>query len=126
MACMAVFQMVLYALVMGYATSMIWRMTAKKWPVVVTTLFLALFPYNTVLVVCTTKDTLFTILFTLFFLLFLERNYFSNGKKKILMNILLVAEGCLMMQFRNNAVYAVAVFMLLLLILRPKKEKLVF
>ena len=115
MACMAVFQMVLYALVMGYATSMIWRMTAKKW---------ALFPYNTVLVVCTTKDTLFTILFTLFFLLFLERNYFSNGKKKILMNILLVAEGCLMMQFRNNAVYAVAVFMLLLLILRPKKEKL--
>ena len=114
----------LYALVMGYATSMIWRMTAKKWPVVVTTLFLALFPYNTVLVVCTTKDTLFTILFTLFFLLFLERNYFSNGKKKILMNILLVAEGCLMMQFRNNAVYAVAVFMLLLLILRPKKEKL--
>lgn len=40
------------------------------------------------------------------------------------MNILLVAEGCLMMQFRNNAVYAVAVFMLLLLILRPKKEKL--
>ena len=29
-----------------------------------------------------------------------------------------------MMQFRNNAVYAVAVFMLLLLILRPKKEKL--
>ena len=30
MACMAVFQMVLYALVMGYATSMIWRMTAKK------------------------------------------------------------------------------------------------
>ena len=64
MACMAVFQMVLYALVMGYATSMIWRMTAKKWPVVVTTLFLALFPYNTVLVVCTTKDTLFTILFT--------------------------------------------------------------
>lgn len=95
MACMAVFQMVLYALVMGYATSMIWRMTAKKWPVVVTTLFLALFPYNTVLVVCTTKDTLFTILFTLFFLLFLERNYFSNGKKKILMNILLVAEGCL-------------------------------
>ena len=30
MACMAVFQMVLYALVMGYATSMIWRMTAEK------------------------------------------------------------------------------------------------
>lgn len=124
MACMAVFQMFLYALIMGYAVAMIWRMSAKKWLVVLTTLFFAIFPYNTVLVVCTTKDTLFTVLFTLFFLLLLERNYFSSGKKKIIMNILLVSEGCLMMQFRNNAVYAVAVFMALLLILRPKKEKL--
>lgn len=124
MACMAVFQMLLYALVMAYAIAMIWRMSAKKWLVVITTLFFAVFPYNTVLVVCTTKDTLFTILFTLFFILFLERNYFSSGKKKMILNILLVVEGCLMMQFRNNAVYAVAVFMVLLLILRPKKEKL--
>ena len=124
MACMAVLQMVLYALVMGYAVAMIWRLTAKKWLVVVTTLFFALFPYNTVLVVCTTKDTLFTILFTLFFLLFLERTYFAHGRKRILMDVLLVVEGCLMMQFRNNAVYAVAVFFFLLLLLRPKKEKL--
>lgn len=124
MACMAVFQMLAYALVMGYAAAMIWRMTAKKWLVTVTVLFFALFPYNTVLVVCTTKDTLFTILFTLFFLLFLERNYFSSDKKKIVMSVLLVVEGCLMMQFRNNAIYAVAVFMLLLLIFRPEKEKL--
>ena len=31
MACMAVFQMLLYALVMAYAIAMIWRMSAKKW-----------------------------------------------------------------------------------------------
>ena len=124
MACMALFQMLLYSLVMGYAIAMIWRMTTKKWAVVLTTLFLSVFPYNTVLVVCTTKDTLFTIMFTLFFLLFLEKKYYSSGKKSIIMNVLLMVEGCLMMQFRNNAVYAVAVFMLLLLILQPKKEKL--
>lgn len=124
MACMAVFQMLLYALVMGYAVTMIWRMSSKKWLVVSTAIFFAVFPYNTVLVVCTTKDTLFTVLFTLFFLLLLEKNYFSSGKKKMIMNILLVVEGCLMMQFRNNAVYAVTVFMVLLLILRPRKEKL--
>lgn len=124
MACMAVFQMLLYALVMGYGVTMVWRLSGKKWLVIITALFFAVFPYNTVLVVCTTKDTLFTILFTLFFLIFLERNYFSNGKKKIVMNVLIVVEGCLMMQFRNNAIYAVTVFMLLLLILRPKKEKL--
>lgn len=61
----------------------------------------------------------YVVLFT-----FSGEKLFQQRKKKILMNILLVAEGCLMMQFRNNAVYAVAVFMLLLLILRPKKEKL--
>ena len=82
MACMAVFQMVLYALVMGYATSMIWRMTAKKWPVVVTTLFLALFPYNTVLVVCTTKGYLvyhivYVVLFT-----FSGEKLFQQRKKR--------------------------------------------
>lgn len=124
MACMAVFQMVLYALTMGYVAAMIWRLTSKKWLVAVTTLFLAIFPYNTVLVVCTTKDMLFTVLFTMFFLLFMERDYFSSGKKRIVINVLLVAEGCLMMQFRNNAVYAVAVFMLLLLVFRPKREKM--
>ena len=123
MACMAVFQMALYAAVMGYAVTMIWRLAAKKWLVIIAAVFFALFPYNTVLVVCTTKDTMFTILFTLFFLILLERNYFSTGKKKVLMDIFWVVEGCLMMQFRNNAVYAVAVFMLILLLVRPKKEK---
>lgn len=63
----------------------------------------------------------YVVLFT-----FSGEKLFQQRKKKILMNILLVAEGCLMMQFRNNAVYAVAVFMLLLLILRPKRKNWVF
>ena len=44
MACMAVFQMALYAAVMGYAVTMIWRLAAKKWLVIISAAFFALFP----------------------------------------------------------------------------------
>ncbi len=124
MAGMALLQMALYALVCAYAVTFLYRVFRRFLPVILTTLFFALFPYNTVLVVCTTKDTLFTILFLLFTLLFLERSFFCTGKRKIWINALLVLEGCLMVQFRSNALYALAVFLILLFCFCPKKEKL--
>lgn len=123
-ACMALFQMLVYALITGYACSMLYRILKKIWPVVVAVLFFAIFPFNTVLVVCTTKDTIFSCLFLLFFLLFIERSWFATGRKRTVLEALMVLEGCTMMQFRNNALYAVAVFILLFLILIPKREKL--
>ncbi len=123
-ACMAIFQMILYSLVTAYACSFIYRVVKKIYPVVICAAFFALFPFNTILVVCTTKDTLFSILFLLFFLLLLERAFYSDGKKQIVMDVLLVLEGCLMIQFRSNAIYAVAVFAVFLVILARKKEKL--
>ncbi len=130
---MALSQIFLYALVMGYACSVLYRISGKKWVVVLSAVFFAIFPFNTVLVVCTTKDVLFTILFVLFVMLLLEHALFtkeeSTDKGKILcrkniIDVLLVLEGCLMMQFRNNALYAVAVFMVLYCVLVPRKEKL--
>lgn len=123
-ACMALFQMLLYALATGYACSMLYRILKRVWIVVPGVLYFAVFPFQSVLVVCTTKDTLFTILFLLFFLLLVERSLFAAGRKKLVTDILLVLEGCLMMQFRHNAFYAVAVFMVLFFILTPKREKL--
>jgi len=133
-ACMALFQMLLYALVTGYACSMLYRMLKRVWPVAAAALFFGIYPFHSVMVVCTTKDTIFTILFLLFFLLLLEHSLFcgnENGrekgplwKKKNLIDILLVLEGCLMIQFRNNAFYAAAVFMVLFFLLTPKREKL--
>ncbi len=123
-ACMAVFQILLYSLVTGYGAAVVYRLTKRKWAVIGTAAFFALFPFNTVLVVCTTKDTIFTILFTLFFLLLLERNLFASGRKKIVIEVLMVLEGSLMVQFRNNAIYAVAVFAILFVLLVPKREKL--
>lgn len=123
-ACMAVFQMMLYALTAAYGAAVIYRLTGRKWPVVAAVLFFALFPINSVLVVCTTKDTLFTILFALFFLLLLERNLFSVGRRKLIIEILLVLEGSLMVQFRNNAFYAVAVFAVLFVLSAVGNERL--
>lgn len=123
-ACMALLQMLVYALVTGYACSMLYRILKKKWPVIIALLFFGIFPFNTVLVVCTTKDSIFSCLFLLFFLLFMERSWFATGKKRNVLEVVMALEGCVMMQFRNNAFYAVAVFVLLFLILVPKREKL--
>lgn len=124
MACMAVFHMVLYASVAAYGVVMVYRLTEKKAAAVVTALFLGVFPYHSVLVICTTKDVIFTVLFTLFFLLLLERKLFSTGRKNRILEIVILLEGCLMIQFRNNAIYAVAVFWIVSLIFCQRKEKL--
>ncbi len=131
---MALFQILLYSLVNGYACSTLYRILPRKWAVVAAVLFFGVFPFNSVLAVCTTKDVLFTILFMLFFLLLLERFYlckeegsFANTpllSKRNILDFLLVAEGCLMMQFRNNAFYAVSVFMILFVIFAARKERL--
>lgn len=123
-ACMALFQMLLYALVTGYACSILYRILKRVWVMIVAVLYFAVFPFHSVLVVSTTKDVLFSILFLLFFLLLIERSLFATGRKRFLLEILMVLEGCIMAQFRNNAFYAVAVFMVLFFILTPKKEKL--
>lgn len=123
-ACMAVFQMLLYALTAAYGAAFIYRLAGRKWPVVAAVLFFALFPINSVLVVCTTKDTIFTVLFVLFFLLLLERNLFSTGRKKLVIEILMVLEGSLMVQFRSNAFYAVAVFAAMFVLLTAGRERL--
>lgn len=122
-ACMAVFQMLLYALATGYACGMLYRITGRIWPAAAAVIFFAVFPLNSVMVLCTTKDTIFTVLFLLFFLLFVERSL-SSGRKKIMIEALLVIEGSTMMQFRNNAFYAVAVFSILFVLLVPRREKL--
>lgn len=124
MAGMALLHMLLYSLVASYACTFLYRILRKKWCVVLTAAFFCLFPLNTVLVVCTTKDVIFSSLFLLFFLLLSERNFFSTGKKRLILEILLLLEGCVMMQFRSNAIHAIAVFSILWVIFAARKEKL--
>ncbi len=123
MAGMAVFHILLYSLACGYACTFIYRIVRKIWPVVPGCLFFGIFPLNSVIVVCTTKDVLFSILFLVFFLLLGERTFFAADKEKWIWDVLLLLEGCLMMQFRNNAWYAVAVFAVFFILFSAREEK---
>lgn len=124
MAVMALFHMLVYSLVMAYACVFIYRILRKKWCVVLAAAFFCVFPLNTVMVLCTTKDVLFGCLFLLFFLLLAERTFFCSGKRKLLTDILLILEGCIMIQFRSNAVHALILFSVLWVILTAGKERL--
>lgn len=122
------FQQLIVALVLGYACVMIYRLTGKKWAVVVSALFLGCFPLVSVFVMCTTKDVLFGAFFVLFLLLFVERSCFAGregGRKaRVAVDILWVLSGVLMMLFRNNALYAMLVFGIFFLLLSGRKQRL--
>ncbi len=124
MACMTLFQMLLYSLVAAYACSFLYRVSRKKWVVPAAMLFFGIFPFCSVMVMCTTKDVLFSILFLLFVLLLAERFFFCRGKSALVLDGLLLLAGWAMVQFRNNALYAVAAFGVLWVIFSAKKERL--
>lgn len=115
MAIFSIFQMLVLSVVMAYSCSMVGRLTGKKWPVVASVLLFALLPVHSVMSLCMTKDILFSAFFLLVMLLVLERKLYRDkpdGKqwKLILLDVALVLSGILMIMFRNNAVYAFAVF----------------
>ncbi len=124
MACMALFQMLVYSLAMSYAVVFLYRIIGKKWTVAAGILYFGVFPLNSVMAVCTTKDVLFSVLFLLFVLLLAERFFFAAGRKLLWLDLLLIVEGSLMMQFRNNCFYAVAVFGIVWFLFAARKEKL--
>lgn len=124
MAGMTLLQMFLYSLVTAYACTFLYRVVKKKWPVVGAVAFFGIFPLNSVMVICSTKDVLFSIFFLLFALLIAERFFFQQSQNKILRDILILVTGCLMMQFRNNAIYAITVFGILWVLFAARKEKL--
>lgn len=124
MACYSLFQMLVLSLSCAYSCNLVYRLLHKKWPVVVMVLFFGLFPLISVLSVGATKDVLFSALFLIFMCLFVERTFFAAGKKQWILDVLWILEGCVMMLYRNNAVYAVAVFSIVALLLAEKKQRL--
>ena len=124
MAFYSILQMLAFSVSCGYSCNIVYRLTKKKWPVVLMVLFFGLYPIISVHSVAATKDIFFSALFLTFMCLFIERHYFSNPKKQIVIDIVWLVEGIVMMLFRNNAVYAVAVFAVVYLIVAEKKQKL--
>lgn len=124
MACYSIFQMLVLAVALGYVCAMVYRLVKKMWPVVLLVVFLGLFPFVSVLALCVTKDIIFSALFLIFMCLFVERSYFATGKRRMVLDILWVLEGLVMMLFRNNALYAVAVFAIFFVVMTEKKQKM--
>ena len=124
MACFSLFQMLVFSASCSYSCVILYRLINKKWPMLLLTGFYALFPFLSVFAVCTTKDTMFSALFLVFICLFIEKTYFCDGRKRKIIEGLWVFEGIIMILFRNNALYAMAVFMIFYILLSGKGQRL--
>lgn len=110
MALFSLLQMLVLSVIFAYSCNMIGRLTKKTWPVVLAAAFFALTPIHPVLALSVTKDILFTAFFLLFTLLILEHNQADSRVKKWLLLGAMFVVGILVMLFRNNAIYAFALF----------------
>ena len=88
---------------------------------VVSLLFYALFPVNPLLVMSTTKDTLFAamILLSALLFLFMERSKPNRRRLLIVVEIPVLA---LVILFRNNAIYCFLLLIFLCLLMMNKKQ----
>ena len=124
MAFYSIGQMLIMSVVLGYSVNLIYRLCRRKWLVIVSVLFLGLFPFISVMAVSATKDSIFGAMMLLFVCLFIERNYFSEGKKKWIIDILWVIQGIFMCLWRNNAIYVVIIFSIFYFLFLKGKERL--
>ena len=124
MAFYSIGQMLIMSVVLGYSISLIYRLCRRKWLVIVSVLFLGLFPFISVMSVSATKDSIFGAMMVLFVCLFIERNYFSKGRKKWIIDIVWVIQGIFMCLWRNNAIYVVIIFSLFYVLFVKGTERL--
>ena len=124
MAMFSVLQMLILSVIFAYACKMVGRLTNRKWTMAVTVAFFAFLPIHQVLAISVTKDILFTAFFLLFCILMLEFNQTDNVKAKWLLLAAMLSVGVLVMLFRNNAIYAFAIFAVFYVIW-SKKERIV-
>ena len=123
MALFSLVQMLFFSAACGYSCVTVYRLIRRKCFVVVMAAFFALFPFISVLSVATTKDVYFSAFFLIFVCLFVERTFLCEEKKQKLFDILWVLEGIVMILFRNNALYAIAVFAIFYFVLVGKKQR---
>jgi len=118
MSAYAICQMVILALMISAGLTIPWkqkRRLSKAW-IVILTLFIGIFPVYGILAVSTTKDIFFAgLLFLLF--IFLYENEGTIGEY-----IAIGVIAFLSMLFRNNAVYAIVVSVVLLLLFGIKEK----
>lgn len=119
----SIFQMTFMAAVFSYAVGFIEKETNNKLLRNISIIFYALFPYNQLFSMITTKDVIFAGLFMLFNIKLYKMLSENTKYKKIL---LLIMIGVLMLLSRNNVIYTLIVSLpFLLLVLRKDKFKII-
>lgn len=101
----SIFQMTVMASIFSYSVRFVEERTDKKWLRNISLIFYAIFPFNQLFPLMTTKDVLFAG-FVLLFLIKLYKILEEQSNKK-LNYILVMIITILMLSFRNNAVYAI-------------------
>lgn len=104
-------QMLLLGAAMAGAVALFAGFGAKKWLLILLTIYCALFPVNWYMGVTTTKDVLFSFFVLLFFVLFYGISYHGKGGK-ILWHLGFIGSVIGVMLFRNNGKYALLLFWL--------------
>lgn len=118
-------QMAAMAAIFSYTVLYIREKTENRLLCGIATVFYSVFPVNSVLVISSTKDILFSglVLFcTVLALQYKDIAETGNSRKKWILIISLVVSSILMMMFRNNAFYAFAGFLAVCIILFFRKK----
>ena len=123
MALYSIFQMLVLSLALGYVCNLLYRLTDRLWPVVVSILFFGLMPIFSMMAISATKDTIFTALFVCFIGLLVEKTFLDESGSGYL-DVFFAITGILLCMFRNNAIYAIAAFMFIYFFIVKGKEKL--
>lgn len=116
----SLFQMSFMALVFSYTVKFIEDETQKKWLRNISILFYALFPYNQLLSITTTKDVIFAGL-VLVFIIHLYR--MTKEKYKFADYVFLLIIGVLMLLSRNNAIHTLKISLPFIILVLIKDRK---
>lgn len=118
----SIVQMTFMALIFSYAVKFI-EETDKKWLRNISLIFYALFPYNQLFSMMTTKDVIFAGL-TIVFIINLYN--MLEGKFKALDYVYIIIIGVVMLLSRNNSIYTLKVSLpFIILILIKNKRNLI-
>lgn len=122
----SLFQMTIMAFCFAYAVEFIKNKTIEKgkFIYILSLIFYALFPYNQLMPIITTKDTLFAGIFIVFMIKLY--NYLDYKKFKFKEYIIMLLFGLLTLFLRNNITYAYALSIPFIFIILFKNKKKMF
>lgn len=115
----SIFQMSVMALIFACVVRFVFEESGKKYIRNISLIFYAIFPYNQLLSITTTKDVIFAG-FVLLFIIYLYK--MIKNKNKILDYIAFSGIIIIMLAFRNNAVYALILLIPILLAIMLKDD----